>query len=146
MAVRWVLLLGLAVLMAGCSQPPYMNVDSAGLQGLIEQGVPVIDIRRSAEWRETGIVDGSSGLTFVDESGRVMPGFLEKLDAMPRDEPVALICRTGNRTDVLARHMVEKLGFSQVYNVRDGITRWVRDGLPVSRSAPQQYQPIIESG
>jgi rhodanese-related sulfurtransferase len=29
--------------------------------------------------------------------------------------------------------MVEKLGYTRVYNVRDGITRWIREGLPVSR-------------
>lgn len=146
MGKAWIIAIGLATFLAGCSQPPYTNVDSEGLKGLMEQGVPVIDIRRTEEWRETGIVDGSSGLTFVDESGRLLPGFLEKIDSMPRDEPVALICRTGSRTDVLARYMIDKLGFQQVYNVRDGITRWIRDGLPVSRNKPPQFSPAVDTG
>ena len=141
-----IIAIGIATLLAGCSQPPYTNVDSEGLKGLMEQGVPVLDIRRAEEWRATGVVDGSSGLTFVDDSGRLIPGFLQKLDAMPRDEPVALICRTGNRTDLLARYMVDKLGFSRVYNVRDGIARWINDGLPVSRQTPPQLSPEIEAG
>jgi rhodanese-related sulfurtransferase len=50
-----------------------------------------------------------------------------------REDPVVLICRTGSRTSTLARHLVEKMGYSQVYNVRDGIARWIRDDRPVTR-------------
>jgi len=79
-------------------------------------------------------VEGSQGMTFVDASGRLVPGFLENFSAnLSPDQPVVLICRTGNRTDVLARHLVEKLGYSQVYNVRDGIMGWLREGRPVAR-------------
>lgn len=130
-------LFGLAVvtlLLAGCAEPPYTNVDNQGLQRLLQQAVPVIDIRRPEEWRETGVVEGSRGITFVDANGRVVPNFLETFSAtVSKDQPVVLICRTGNRTDVLARHLVERMGYSQVYNVRDGIVGWLREGRPVSR-------------
>jgi len=53
--------------------------------------------------------------------------------AVGKDDPVVLICRTGNRTSTLARHLVEQMGYTQVYNVRDGITRWIRDDRPVTR-------------
>jgi rhodanese-related sulfurtransferase len=124
----------LAFLLAGCAEPPYTNVDNAGLERLLDQGVPLFDVRRPEEWQETGVVAGSQRLTFVDASGRVSPGFLESLtDSVPRDQPIALICRTGNRTDVLARHLVERMGYSRVYNVRDGITGWIGEGRPVDR-------------
>ena len=130
-------LLGLAcaaLMLAGCAEPPYTNVDNQELQRLLQQSVPVIDIRRPEEWRETGVVEGSRGLTFVDMNGRVMPNFLETFSAsVSKDQPVVLICRTGNRTDVLARHLVEQLGYSRVYNVRDGIMGWLSEGRPVSR-------------
>lgn len=122
-----------ALMLAGCAEPPYTNVDNQGLERLMQQSVPVIDIRRPEEWRETGVVEGSLGMTFVDASGRVVPGFLETLGtAVSKDQPVVLICRTGNRTDVLARHLVEQLGYSQVYNVREGIIGWLGEGRPVS--------------
>ncbi len=124
----------LALSLVACSEPPYRNVDNVGLQMAIDQGVPLIDIRRPEEWRGTGVVEGSQLLTFVDAGGRVRPGFLEALTKrFPRDQPVALICRTGSRTDALARHMMEQLGYTQVINVRDGITRWTADGFPVAR-------------
>jgi rhodanese-related sulfurtransferase len=94
----------------------------------------VIDIRRPEEWRATGVVEGSRGMTFVDTNGRVMPDFLETFTAtVDRDQPVVLICRTGNRTDALARYLVEQMGYSQVYNVQDGIMGWLREGRPVNR-------------
>lgn len=73
-------------------------------------------------------------MTFVDANGRVMPNFLETFTStVNKDQPVVLICRTGNRTDVLARHLVEQMGYSQVYNVRRGIMGWLGEGRPVSR-------------
>ena len=131
---RWLLVVVALAGLAACAEPPYTNIDNAGLKQLIDGGVPVVDIRRADEWRQTGVVAGSQGLTFVDANGRVKPGFLEAFtERFDPAEPVVLICRTGNRTDVLARHLVENLGYSRVYNVRDGISEWIRRGEPVSR-------------
>jgi len=134
MNLRLLAILGISLLLGSCAEPPYTNVDNAGLQQLIDKGVSVIDIRRPEEWRETGVVQGSQRLTFVDANGRVRPGFLQTLtERHSPTQPLVLICRTGNRTDALARHLVEKMGYTQVYNVRDGITEWIRKGLPVAR-------------
>jgi rhodanese-related sulfurtransferase len=124
-----------ALLLSGCAEPPpYTNLDNQGLERLLQQSVTVIDIRRPEEWRETGVVEGSRGMTFVDANGRVMPNFLETFSAtVSKDQPIVLICRTGNRTDVLARHLMERMGYSQVYNVRDGIMGWLSEGRPVTR-------------
>ncbi len=117
-----------------CAEPPYNNLDNAQLETMLVQGVPIFDIRRKDEWRQTGVIKGSQLLTFVDSGGRVTPGFLERFTStVGKDDPVILICRTGNRTSTLARYLVEQLGYTNVYNVRDGITRWIRDGLAVQR-------------
>ncbi len=117
-----------------CSQPPYKNLDNTQLQSLIEQGVPVFDIRRADEWRQTGVIEGSRLLTFVDGGGRLLPDFLSDFSkAVGPDEPVILICRTGNRTRTLARHLTEQMGYTHVYNVRNGITEWIGDGNAVTR-------------
>ena len=135
MLFRLISVMFAALLLGACSDPPpYTNVDNQGLQQLLESSVTLIDIRRPEEWRETGVVQGSQGLTFVDANGRLLPGFLETFSAsVSPDQPVVLICRTGNRTDVLGRHLVEKMGYSQVYNVRDGIMGWLGEGRPVIR-------------
>ncbi|MGD2118345.1 MAG: rhodanese-like domain-containing protein [Chromatiales bacterium] len=132
---RFLMALGLLIGLSGCAEPPYNNLDNAGLQKLLEQGVPIFDIRRAEEWRQTGVIAGSEKLTFVDAAGRLQPDFLPKFTAQinPQD-PVILICRTGNRTASLARLLTDKLGYSKVYNVEDGITHWIRSGGPVLRN------------
>ncbi len=123
----------LPLFLSACFEPPpYNNLENEELKIMLQQGIPVYDIRRPEEWRETGVIKNSNLLTFVDQSGRVKPGFLEKFTAsVGKNDPVILICRTGNRTDALARHLVEKMGYTQVYNVRYGITDWIRNNQKV---------------
>jgi rhodanese-related sulfurtransferase len=117
--------------LGGCAEPPYTNVDNSALKALIAQGVPLYDVRRPDEWRQTKVVEGSKTLTYVDASGRLNPEFLPRFTAtVGKHDPVVLICRTGNRTDRLARELMA-LGYTQVYNVRNGITRWIGEGNPV---------------
>lgn len=126
-------LLGLVLGLGGCGELPYTNVDNGQLKGLLEQGVPLYDVRRPEEWRQTGIVPGSQPLTFIDGSGRPNPELLRRIEAeVAKDAPIAVICRTGNRTDALARELAG-LGYTRIYNVRDGIVRWIAEGNPVIR-------------
>ena len=120
--------------LSACSEPPYSNVDNAQLQAMLEQNIPVYDVRRPEEWLQTGVVEGSKLLTYGDSNGRVMPDFMHRLTTeVGKHDPVILICRTGSRTSTLARYLVEQMGYTQVYNVRDGIKRWISDDRPVKR-------------
>lgn len=124
----------LVAALSACAEPPYINLNNEQLKTMLQQGTPVYDIRRPEEWQQTGVVADSQLLTFVDGSGRMLPDFMHRFtSAVGKDDPVILICRTGSRTSTLARHLVEHMGYTQVYNVRDGITRWIRDGKPVTR-------------
>ena len=42
------------------------EVNNQEIIDLINNNVPIIDIRRSAEWRDTGVIEGSILLTFFD--------------------------------------------------------------------------------
>jgi len=133
---RGILIIGLlaaALGLAGCGEPPYTNVDNVQLRALLAEGVPLYDIRRPEEWRQTGLVAGSRPLTYVDGSGRVNPELLSRIQGeVAKDAPIALICRTGNRTDALARELAAQ-GYTRIYNVRDGIVRWIAEHNPVIR-------------
>ncbi len=48
-------------------------------------------------------------------------------------EDMFIIFISGNCTDTQARHLVEQMGYPQVYNVRNGITWWISDGHDVKR-------------
>jgi rhodanese-related sulfurtransferase len=128
----------LATLVTAPASADVMHIDSDELARLLEQGVPVVDIRTEGEWKETGIVAGSRLMTFFDERGRADPAaWLSRLRAVAgADEPVVVICRTGNRTRAVADFLDKQVGYKTVYNVKQGIHGWLRAGRPVVPAAP----------
>jgi len=114
----------------------YSDLNNEELKAKIASGVPVIDIRRPDEWKETGVLPGSHLLTFFDKSGNPNPEFgkgLQSIISSPADE-VVLICRTGNRSQVLANYLAEQAGFTNVANVEKGMTDWIASGGKVSKA------------
>ena len=120
------------LLVAGLVMPAQAevdNIDNQQLKALMEQGVPIIDIRRPEEWKQTGVVKGSHLITFFDARGRYdVQAWLDRLAPIAgKDDPFVLICRTGT----VSRFLDQKLGYKKVYNVQKGITDWIRKGNPV---------------
>jgi rhodanese-related sulfurtransferase len=109
------------------------NVSNTELQGLLDKGVTLIDIRTPSEWQETGIIAGSKPITLFAENGAIAPDFVSKLQqTVSVDKPVALICRSGNRTQA-GTQMLQQLGYKQIYNVTHGIKNWIAEGRNVTR-------------
>lgn len=127
------LLILLLSLFATATRADVTHIDNEELARLMAAGVPIIDLRTEGEWKETGVVKGSRLMTFFDEKGRAdAPVWVEKLKAVAKpDEPVVLICRTGNRTGVVARFLDETVGYRKVYNVKQGIYGWMKEKRPV---------------
>ncbi|SEB13629.1 Rhodanese-related sulfurtransferase [Thiothrix caldifontis] len=117
---------------AATTQGGYTNVSNTELKDLLAKKVTLIDIRLPEEWQETGIVAGSKPLTLFEANGQVSKQFAQTIQQIaPPDQPVALICRTGNRTQAGAE-MLAAAGYKQVYNVTKGIKGWIGDGNPVT--------------
>ncbi|MDO6460762.1 rhodanese-like domain-containing protein [Granulosicoccaceae sp. 1_MG-2023] len=114
------------------------TISDEELAGLLEQGVVLVDVRTEPEWRETGIVKGAHLLTFVDSRGRLQADFVPRLQAVlgGRDVPVALICRSGNRSAMAASVLASQAGFSEIYNVRGGMRGWLGASRPVQAYPP----------
>lgn len=110
-----------------------IDIDNAEFAKLLKDGVPVIDIRLQSEWEDTGIVAGSKLLTFFDERGRHnAPAWLEKVKPIAQpNEPVIVICRSGNRTKSVSQFLSQQAGYAKVYNVKSGIKGWMASGAPV---------------
>lgn len=97
----------------------------------------LIDIRRPDEWRQTGVAKDALRINMAHPQGT--SGFVQQVAAElggKRDTPIGLICRTGNRTTHMQRALRDA-GFTQVYNVREGMAGsaagpgWIARGLPV---------------
>ncbi len=133
------LFFALLSLFAGSAQAEIIDIDNDQLAKLQASGVPLIDVRTEGEWRDTGIVPGSRLLTFFNERGQANPGaWLERARAIATpDKPVAVICRSGNRTQAVSRFLSEQAGYRTVYNVKQGINQWLREGRATAPAAPQ---------
>lgn len=119
-------------LFSGSLQAEVVQVDNEGLKRLIEEGVPVIDVRTAPEWKETGVIAGSHLLTFFDEQGRydTAKWTNELRQLVASDQPFAVICAVGPRSDAITRHLSNKLGYKKVYNVTKGIMQWIQANNP----------------
>ncbi len=103
------------------------DIDAAAVAGVRADGATVIDIRRSDEWRATGVIPDSRLLTAFDSAGRFQTEFLEALliETDP-DDPIVLVCRSGARSAAVGRFLVERQGYSNVFNVEGGMIDWLR--------------------
>lgn len=110
-----------------------IDIDNAELARLAVAGVPVIDIRTEGEWKESGIVPGSKLITLFDDKGRPDPAWLDKVKGVAKpDQPVIIICRSGNRTKAASQMLTQQAGYQKVYNVKDGIRGWSKEGRTLS--------------
>jgi len=100
---------------------------------IVEAPMLLVDIRRPEEWIETGVLPNALLITYET------PGqFLRALAPHLRPgQPVALICRTGNRTAAAARVLAPVLE-QPVIDLAGGMVRLIAEGyspVPPTRAA-----------
>ena len=99
----------------------------------------IVDIRRISEWRKTGMPATSHGVSLQNFLKKVRKDFTKDItDLVDGDlrRPIALICATGGRS-AYASEMLREAGFSQVYNIGEGmlgngiLPGWLARNLPI---------------
>lgn len=91
-----------------------LNNDELAEKMRNDSNLLVIDVREAAEY----------GFTHIPNTINIPFGELEShIEKLKKDEPVYLLCRTGNRSDLAAQQLT-KLGFTEVYNVVPGMSGW----------------------
>ncbi len=107
--------------------------------------VVLVDVRTAQEWQQTGLPASGHAITMHQQG----PDFVAQLDKAlggDRSKPLAVICRTGNRTGSLVAPL-EKAGYARVINVAEGMVGgrygpgWIKSGLPLRKYVPGQSAP-----
>lgn len=88
-------------------------------------GATVLDVRTPLEFAEVHVPQAQS--IPLDE---LKPGSL----SLPKDQPVYLLCRSGQRATKAAEKFAKE-GFTQPVVVEGGTLAWIEANLPVTRSA-----------
>ena len=92
---------------------------------LEEPGAIVLDVRTPPEYQQARL----PGAVNIDFYG---PALRSELEALDREAPVLLYCRSGQRSGNL-QPLLAELGFRDVIDVRGGIIAWVQAELPLER-------------
>ena len=103
------------------------EADNQEIISLMQNGVPIIDIRRASEWQNTGVIKQSHLMTFFDKKGNHnIDEWLSNLKKITKEgDPVIIICRSGNRSGIVSKFLDEQADFTNVYNASGGILSWV---------------------
>lgn len=135
---RYPLLLTAALLLNACLSEADSGLGPVVAHDQAQAGkLTLIDIRTPAEWRDTGVPAGAVRIEMKNPEGP--GGFAEEVLAQvkgDRDAPIALICRSGNRSGHMQQALAA-MGFTHVYSVDEGMggslagPGWIRRGLPV---------------
>lgn len=96
---------------------PTVTVQEAARRG---PGAVLLDVREDDEWADGHAADAVSA-----------PMSRISIDDIPDGRPVYCICRSGNRSGVVAEALIAA-GVEAV-NVRGGMVAWVDAGLPMAR-------------
>jgi len=121
----------LALLLTACgggsddtSLPSAINVDEA--YQMYQDGVFFLDVRTPEEWNEFHAPN--STLIPLDQ-------LQNRLDEVPNDQPIVVVCRSGNRSQQ-GRDILLEAGFSQVTSMSGGLNEWVASGYPSTNNEP----------
>lgn len=82
----------------------------------------VLDVRRPPEWKAESLPRS----VFVP-----VAELEERLDEVPRDRSLLLLCRTGYRSS-LAAGLLERHGINETIDIAGGLTAWKEAGLPTA--------------
>jgi len=123
-----VLVAGVLVL-SGCSSKPgaitNMNVKDFAAKTQ-EAGVVVLDVRTPGEFGQGHI----QGATNIDVEASTFDSEIAKLD---KTKTYAVYCHSGNRSGIATQAMA-KAGFKHLFNLENGLSDWLSQGMPVVTS------------
>lgn len=84
----------------------------------------LIDVRSPEEFQHDGHIAGARLIP--------LPALAMRLSEISRETPVAIICRSGNRSQVAA-DMLAQQGYTEISNVQGGMIAWTRSGYTSKR-------------
>lgn len=107
-----------------------IDVDELYRRWQRHERLAVLDVRDAAEW-SSGHIPGSQHIHIGD--------LMRHLHEIPREVPVATICRSGHRAS-MAASIVTALGRETIAVQRGGVPDWVAKKLPAEYEAPAVAQ------
>ncbi len=108
--------------------PPVPELDAVEVATRLSSDEPpfLLDVREPWEWTVGSLEERGARLIPLGE----LP---DRMSEVPKDRPVVVYCRMGERSRTAARKLLSE-GWTSVYNLQGGIIAWAREvdpGFPV---------------
>jgi rhodanese-related sulfurtransferase len=91
-----------------------------------ERGAFLLDVREQDEWDEYHIPN-----TTLIPLGQLK----DRVDELPRDQEVVVVCRSGNRSQE-GRDILLEAGLKDVTSMAGGVNDWRQAGYPIEAATP----------
>lgn len=102
------------------------NVDSPTFKNLSESGNGIVlDVRTMGEFTQGHLPNAVIADIYQRD-------FIDKINQLPKDKEIYVYCTVGARS-LQAAQILQKNGFSRVYNLQGGIMDWSRNKYPILR-------------
>ena len=103
------------------------EVNNEKIKMLLENDVPLIDIRTEGEWYETGVINSSHLLTFFEKDGSYdfRKWMIELGEIANENGPVIIICRSGRRSRIVSNMIIKENNEYLIYHSTNGIKSWI---------------------
>lgn len=115
--------------MTTAAAPAVPEIDVHTLVSWLDAGTAVvIDVREDEEWEEWRL-----------PAAILLPMSEFEPEQVPERAGKALViqCRSGVRSAAVTRRLIERAGFTEVYNLAGGIIAWKEAGLPILTGSAQ---------
>ena len=105
----------------------FYEVNNEKIKILLENSVPLIDIRTESEWNETGVINSSHLLTFFDKDGNYdfKKWMIEVEEIADENGPVIIMCRSGRRSRIVSNMIIKENNEYLIYHATNGIKSWI---------------------
>lgn len=101
-------------------------VTAQEMQTLLKiDAVQLVDVRTPSEYK-SGFIENAQNIDFRS------PTFDQDILKLDKEKPVILYCRVGGRSAKCAQKL-KQAGFTKIYDLEGGISRWKHEGLAVKR-------------
>lgn len=98
--------------------PAEISISEA--KAMQDAGAFMLDVREPSEWNEMHM----PGATLIP-----LGQLSSRLNEVPKDKPVVVVCRSGNRS-AQGRDILAANGFTSVTSMAGGMNQWQGAGLP----------------
>lgn len=118
----FLVLLGVLLVSAlsACGDPGYTNINNDELREMLENkdDYQFVDVRTLEEFYDERVPGFTINIDYYKLEDKY-----SMLDNLDKDKPVVVMCNSGNRSVSASNIMLDE-GFTEVYNLTDGIQGW----------------------